>query len=164
MKRLLRLVLKFTVIVAAAILIARFLFPLPDISERAPSLAMPMSPSTTLSARIIGENLAHPGKSGVFPLRSGHGALASRLALIAAAEQSIDAQYYIWHDDTSGILVLDAMYQAAKQGVRVRLLLDDNGVPGLDSFMAALNAQENFEIRLFNPSTIRSPKLVSQIT
>ena len=93
-------------------------------------------------------------------MRSGHDALASRLALIAAAEQSIDAQYYIWHDDTSGILVLDAMYQAAQRGVRVRLLLDDNGVPGLDSFMAALNAHENFEIRLFNPSTIRSPKLL----
>ncbi len=160
MKRLLRLVFKLIVIVAFAILIARFLFPLPDVSERAPSLAMPMSPSTTLGARVIEENSAHPGKSGVFPLRSGHDALASRLALIAAAEQSIDAQYYIWHDDTSGILLLDALYQAAKRGVRVRLLLDDNGVSGLDSFIATLNAHENFEIRLFNPSTIRSPKLL----
>ncbi len=99
-----------------------------------------------------------PRKIGVFPLRGGHDALASRLALIAAAEASIDAQYYIWHDDTSGILLLDALYQAARRGVRVRLLLDDNGVPGLDGFMATLNTQENFEIRLFNPSTIRNPK------
>ena len=121
---------------------------------------MPMSPSTTLGARVIEESAANPEKSGVFPLRSGHDALASRLALIAAAEQSIDAQYYIWHDDTSGILLLDALSQAANRGVRVRLLLDDNGVPGLDGFMAALNAHERFEIRLFNPSTIRSPKLL----
>ena len=56
-------------------------------------------------------------------------------------------------------LLLEALDRAAKRGVRVRLLLDDNGVPGLDGFMAALNRDENFEIRLFNPSTIRSPKM-----
>src|SRR5690606_9588050 len=98
------------------------------------------------------------GTSGVLPLRDGQDALSSRLMLVAAAEQSIDAQYYIWHDDTSGMLLLDALYRAAKRGVRVRLLLDDNGVPGLDSFMAALNSFDNFEIRLFNPSTVRRPK------
>ena len=57
------------------------------------------------------------------------------------------------------MLLLEALDRAAKRGVRVRLLLDDNGVPGLDGFMAALNRDENFEIRLFNPSTIRSPKM-----
>lgn len=163
MKRLLRLLLKLTALVAVFILIARLFFPLPDISKRSPGLAMPMSLSTTLGAKVIEENAAHPEKSGVFPLRSGQDALTSRLALIAAAEQSIDAQYYIWHDDTSGILLLDALYKAASRGVRVRLLLDDNGVPGLDNFMAALNAHENFEIRLFNPSTIRSPKLLGYV-
>lgn len=103
---------------------------------------------------------AHPGKSGVVPLEHGHDALVSRLALIDAAEHSIDAQYYIWHDDTSGLLLLDALSRAAERGVRVRLLLDDNGVPGLDNIMAALNAQDNFKIRLFNPSTVRSPKIL----
>jgi len=160
MKRFLRLILKLTSVLAVAILVARFLFPLPDISKRAPSLAIPISLVTTIGSKAIEEHSAHPGKSGVLPLRSGQDALASRLALIAAAEASVDAQYYIWHDDTSGILLLEALYQAANRGVRVRLLLDDNGVPGLDGFMAALNAHENFEIRLFNPSTIRSPKLL----
>ncbi|WP_268580301.1 phospholipase D-like domain-containing protein, partial [Escherichia coli] len=47
---------------------------------------------------------------------------------------------------------------AAQRGVRVRLLLDDNGV-AMDETLAALNAQENVEIRLFNPSTVRTPKL-----
>jgi putative cardiolipin synthase len=94
------------------------------------------------------------------PLEHGHDALVSRLALIDAADHSIDAQYYIWHEDTSGLLLLDALLRAAQRGVRVRLLLDDNGVPGLDSVMAALNAQDNFEIRLFNPSTVRSPKIL----
>ena len=72
--------------------------------------------------------------------------LVSRLALIDAAQHSIDAQYYIWHDDTSGLLLLDALLRAAERGVRVRPLLDDNGVPGLDNIMAAFNAQDNHEL------------------
>jgi len=150
----------FFVAIAAAIFVARMVFQLPDISERAFSPSIEADPTTTLGARAIEENAAYLGKSGVLPLRSGLDALASRLALIEAAELYIDAQYYIWHNDTSGILLLDALYQAANRGVRVRLLLDDNGVPGLDGFMAALNVHENFQIRLFNPSTVRSPKLL----
>ena len=153
-------VLASLAVVVLAIFVARSAFPLPDISERAASLALPASDNTALGATVRAENAASPGKTGVFPLAGGHDALASRYALINAAEHSIDVQYYIWHDDLSGVLLLDALYLAAKRGVRVRLLLDDNGVPGLDSFMAALNAHENFEIRLFNPSTIRSPKLL----
>lgn len=124
------------------------------------STAIPMSEATTLGARVSEQGSKYPGKSGVFPLQSGQDALVSRLSLIAAAEASIDVQYYIWHNDTSGVLLLEALRQAALRGVRVRLLLDDNGVPGLDDFMAALNAEENFEIRLFNPSTVRNPKLL----
>lgn len=155
-KRLLTLI----VICTVAIFIARAMFPLPDISDRAESHSIPAQPHTKLGKHMLSDQASHPGKSGVAQLLKNHGALASRLALINAAERSVDAQYYIWHDDTSGILMLDALYRAAKRGVRVRLLLDDNGVPGLDSFMSALNAQNNFEIRLFNPSTIRSPKLM----
>ena len=103
---------------------------------------------------------AYPDLSGVAPLANGTDALSSRLAVIDRAQASIDAQYYIWHDDISGILLLDALNRAAQRGVRVRLLLDDNGVPGLDPFMGALNAQDRFEIRLFNPSMVREPKMV----
>ncbi len=100
------------------------------------------------------------GLSGIYPLGKGEDALASRLALIESATVSVDAQYYIWHDDVSGILLLDALDRAARRGVRVRLLLDDNGVPGMDQTLATLNAQPNFEVRLWNPSTVRSPKML----
>lgn len=153
--------LAFLVVVSTVlILIARLAFPLPDITMREYSAAIPASPETRVSTLLDAEEGRYPGLSGVIPLQNGHDALASRIELIAAAEQSIDAQYYIWHDDTSGIMLLGALHSAARRGVRVRLLLDDNGVPGLDSFMAALNAQDNFEIRLFNPSTVRTPKLL----
>lgn len=142
-----------------AIVIGRWLFPLPDISERTTELSLPRDPETRLARRVQPAMVGHEHESGVIPLAGGHDALGSRLALTDLADRSIDAQYYIWHDDTSGRLLLKALYDASKRGVRVRLLLDDNGVPGLDDVMAALNAQDNFEIRLFNPSTIRSPKL-----
>lgn len=151
------------IFIAAAIVLAvvvlRLLFPLPDISQREHQQAFFADPETQLGKLLETGVAAHPGKTGVFPLADGKDALASRLELIERAQNSIDAQYYIWHDDTSGILLLDALRNAAARGVRVRLLLDDNGVPGLDPYMAALNALPNFHIRLFNPSTVRQPKL-----
>ena len=156
--RVLSILLITALVLAAAVILARMLFPLPDISDRAPVTAIPANPATRLGAKAAAEADTRPGQSGVIALRDGHDALGSRLALAAEAQASIDAQYYIWHDDVSGRLLLKVLYDAAERGVRVRLLLDDNGVPGLDDTMAALNAHPNFDIRLFNPSTVRFPK------
>ncbi|WP_394154856.1 phospholipase D family protein [Loktanella salsilacus] len=160
MKRMLKTLAALAASFVVFIVVARTLFPLPDIADRPVSAAIPADPQTQLGASIAGAAEEQPGLSGVMALQSGQDALASRLELAAVAEQSIDAQYYIWQDDTSGVMLLNALHQAAQRGVRVRLLLDDNGVPNMDSYMAALNAQDNFEIRLFNPSTVRSPKLL----
>ncbi|WP_312530464.1 phospholipase D-like domain-containing protein, partial [Paracoccus sp. (in: a-proteobacteria)] len=159
LKQIAILLAGLVLVAAIAILAGRWLYPLPDISGRATDLSLPFDPATPLARRAVDEMGGHGSESGVIPLAGGHDALGSRLALAVNAERSIDAQYYIWHDDTSGRLLLKALYDAAQRGVQVRLLLDDNGVPGLDDVMAALNAQDNFEIRLFNPSTIRKPKL-----
>lgn len=160
MKRFFKLLAMFVICAGLAIFAARLAFPLPDISQRSAAVAIPANPDTTLGKLMTSEAAQHSGTTGVIPLQDGHDALVSRLTLAATAQQSIDTQYYIWHDDTSGIMLLDALHKAAQRGVKVRLLLDDNGVPGLDSIMAALNTQDNFEIRLFNPSTIRSPKML----
>ncbi len=160
MKRFLRITVWGGLLVAVAIFGLRLLFPLPDISNRAATAHIQISDSTTLGAHVLAESAGRPEKTGVFPLQKGIDALTSRLTLANAAEASIDAQYYIWHDDTSGIMLLNALYRAAQRGVRVRLLLDDNGVNGLDQMLAALNLHENFEVRLFNPSTVRAPKLL----
>lgn len=163
MRRFLIGLAALAVIAVVAIVVLRLAFPLPDIAGRTPSVAIEADPATQLGQRMAEAVNEHPGKTGVLPLENGHDALASRLALIEAAERSIDAQYYIWHDDTSGMLLFDALLRAAERGVRVRLLLDDNGVPGLDTIMATLDARDNFEIRLFNPSTVRSPKFLGYL-
>ncbi len=146
------------VLAIAAIVVARMVFPLPSIADRPPEHAIPADDSTLLGRRMLEGMERHPGKSGYIPILSGYDALGSRLEMAHEAEQSIDAQYYIWHDDLAGQLMLKSLMDAAKRGIRVRLLLDDNGVNGLDDTLTALDGLENFEVRLFNPSTVRSPK------
>ncbi len=158
--RILKNLLRIVAVVALAVVILRLLFPLPDISNRAESKALPVSSDSQLAAFIQSQKSNHPNQSGVISLHGNTEALSARIALADLAETSIDLQYYIWHDDISGMLLFDALQRAARRGVRVRLLLDDNGIPGLDDYIAALNAEDNFEIRIFNPSSIRTPKML----
>ena len=50
-------------------------------------------------ADIVAE---HPGESGFYPISDGIDALAMRLLMIKQAERSIDAQYFLIHDDLVG--------------------------------------------------------------
>jgi putative cardiolipin synthase len=134
---------------------------LPPLDGRVPSAAYTDTSNTRLG-RAIGPIAAeHPGQSGILPLAEPRQAFAARILMARAAQRSIDAQYYIWHDDLTGSLLFDELRAAANRGVRVRLLLDDNNTAGLDPLIAALDAQPNIEIRLFNPFVIRKPRLVN---
>jgi len=82
----------------------------------------------------------------------------------AAAQRSLDVQYYIWHNDTTGSLLFKALLDAAGRGVKVRLLLDDNDTARLDSILAALDAHPNIEVRLFNPFMVRRPHWLGYLT
>ncbi|MFA7669284.1 MAG: phospholipase D-like domain-containing protein, partial [Burkholderiaceae bacterium] len=113
------------------------------------------SEQTVLGKGLLPQVNAHPGLSGVVPLQGSLDAFAARMSLIMAAERTLDVQYYIWRDDITGNLLLKALLDAAARGVRVRLLLDDNGVSGLDEKLALLNAEPNIEVRLFNPFPVR---------
>ncbi len=81
----------------------------------------------------------HPGQCGLFPLEKSLDAFAARYRLAEMAEHTLDVQYYIWQDDMSGRLLFSALLAAAKRGVRVRLLLDDNNTPGLDDILRLLD-------------------------
>jgi len=139
----------------------RLTHPLPSLPGGPATTAIPAGPETRLGAALLPLAQVHPGLSGVVPLVDGRDALAARVLLARAAEVSIDVQYYIWQTDTTGWLLLDELRAAADRGVRVRLLLDDNGIPGLDNVLADLDAMETVEVRLFNPFTLRRPKLLS---
>jgi cardiolipin synthase C len=124
---------------------------LPKDVERQPSSALTDTGGTRLGRALAPAVAANPGKTAIHPLDEALDAFAARVLLARAAERSLDVQYYIWHDDITGNLLCEALWQAAERGVRVRLLLDDNNTKGLDGDLAALDAHPNIEIRLFNP-------------
>lgn len=137
---------------------------LPPLQERSTSASFTDTGSTALGRAVADGVRANPGKSGVYPLALGRDAFVARALLARAAERSLDVQYYIWHGDTTGLLLFEELWDAAERGVRVRLLLDDNGVAGLDDVLATLDAHPNFEVRLFNPFVNRRLRALGYLT
>lgn len=136
---------------------------LPPMPERTPSTRLPPS-SVTAIGRAVQANNPGGGRSGVRALADPLDAFVARMLLVRSAEASLDIQYYIWRPDTTGLMLLDALRQAADRGVRVRLLLDDNGIAGLDGRLAALDAHDRVEVRLFNPYPFRTAKALGYVT
>jgi len=96
-----------------------------------------------------------PGPSGSLPMFTGHEALAARAALADAAQHTLDLQYYIVRPDATTQLLLARVVQAARRGVRVRLLVDDLDAMGRDPLFIALARVDGVEVRLFNPFATR---------
>ncbi|MEY8842919.1 phospholipase D-like domain-containing protein, partial [Cribrihabitans sp. XS_ASV171] len=163
MLKLLRAVLVLGLVFLGLSFGFRTLYAVPTDPGRVDSTAIAPSEQTVLGAAVLPQVAAHPGLSGVARLQEGHVSYAARIQLADMAEQSIDARYYIWQRDASGLLLLDALKRAADRGVRVRLLLDDNGTPDLDAELAEMDAHENIEVRIFNPFVLRSPRVVSYL-
>ena len=137
---------------------------LPSLEGRSETTALADTGGTRLGRALAPEVAAHPGKAGVHPLLLPRDAFATRALLAAAAEKSLDVQYYIWHGDAVGYLLFEALWRAAERGVRVRLLLDDNNTSGLDPTLAALDAHPNIEVRLYNPFVQRTGRVFGYLT
>jgi cardiolipin synthase C len=119
--------------------------------ERRASYAIEDPETTRLGTLFSDYVLAHPGESGFLLLDKGGDALLWRGALADSAEHTLDAQYYIWHDDTIGTLAAERLLRAAERGVRVRVLVDDFPLDAEPRHLALLNAHPNVEIRVYNP-------------
>ena len=118
----------------------------------------PADTATTRLARVAAASTpsqAH-GQSGFRLLPTGEYAFDARAALAETAERSIDAQYYHVHDDSAGVAFLRALRDAARRGVRVRLLVDDYHAGEVFNLLIALNAEPGAEVRIFNPLVPRS--------
>jgi putative cardiolipin synthase len=137
---------------------------LPRMEGRTSSAAMLDTDDTRLGRAMQPEVAAHPGMSGIYPLERPLDAFVARGLLARAAERALDVQYYIWHGDTTGYLLLEELWKAAERGVRVRLLLDDNGTHGLDAALATLDGHPNVEVRLFNPFVNRKVRVLGYVT
>ena len=137
---------------------------LPPQQGRTASTALTNTGETWLGKTVQPAAAEHPGESGVRGLSIPREAFAARVVLARYAERSLDVQYYIWHADTTGFLMFEEMWKAAERGVRVRMLLDDNGIAGLDPTIAALDSHPNIEVRLWNPYVNRGLKALGYLT
>jgi phosphatidylserine/phosphatidylglycerophosphate/cardiolipin synthase-like enzyme len=85
-------------------------------------------------------------------LNVGEDALLARIHLIRSARESIDLQTFIWVDDEIGGLIFAELLNAARRGVKVRLLVDHfckTDDPEVLAFAAT--AHENLALKFYNP-------------
>jgi putative cardiolipin synthase len=140
---------------------------LPSLDGRGESRALPAAEARETAWGRTVETAAglHPGLTGVYTLRDAREAFAARVQLAQHAERTLDVQYYIWRNDITGHLLLEALQAAADRGVRVRLLLDDNGIAAsMDEELAVLDTHPLIEVRLFNPFVFRPFKPLGFVT
>jgi len=138
---------------------------LPDNTGRRYTTAMTNTDDTALGRTASKLRATHPGLSGFVPLSSGLDAFVARAVLARNAQSSIDAQYYLFHNDTTGNLLLGDLIEAADRGVRVRLLVDDMAMPDGDLGALLLDQHPNLEVRVFNPfsrKTIRTSQFATR--
>ena len=137
---------------------------LPKNSDRPPSYALTDTGDTAWGRIRSEEKDAHPGQSGFVLLENGLDAFVARALLAEYAQRSIDAQYYLYHNDLTGRLLTHQLLKAADRGVRVRLLVDDMGLGGRDLGTAVLDTHPNIEVRIFNPFSRNVGRLSQFVT
>ncbi len=89
-------------------------------------------------------------------LSQGYDALLLRVHLIRSATRSIEIQTFIWTNDEVGRLVIYELIEAARRGVKVRIVADhlfSDQDPDVVAFLAT--AHPNFEVRHYRPATSR---------
>ncbi len=89
--------------------------------------------------------------SGFSLVNSAELAFTSRMALINAAQKTLDIQYYAIHADDTTERLFDALRAAGERGVRIRILLDDFNTAGKNAQVLKLAFEKNISMRLFNP-------------
>jgi putative cardiolipin synthase len=122
-----------------------FDYPKTESYSRAPD------PNTVMGDALSQWQQENGEESGFISLTSGMDALGARLRMMAAAQNTIDAQYFILKNDRAGALFVGKMLLAADRGVKVRLLIDDIFSPGIDRQLTLLDSHPNIEVRMFNP-------------
>ncbi|MEO7400059.1 MAG: phospholipase D family protein [Polaromonas sp.] len=126
---------------------------LPSHVDRPVSTALE-NPSETRLGRLVQARATKAGTrndSGFALVGNAELAFTSRMTLIQAAQKTLDIQYYaIFVDDTTERM-FEALREAARRGVRIRILLDDFNTSGKNAQVLKLAFENNIELRLFNP-------------
>ena len=126
---------------------------LPSDVDRPVSTALASNSDTRLGQAVAARaaTAGTQNDSGFAIVGSAELAFSSRMTLIRAAQKTLDLQYYAIQADDTTERMFDALRDAAKRGVRVRILLDDFNTAGKNAQVLWLAFEPNMELRLFNP-------------
>ncbi|GAC1524847.1 MAG: phospholipase D family protein [Ramlibacter sp.] len=135
----------------------------PQNVQRTPSQALQSPDDTALGKLANARRGQARSDSGFMLLSNVDLAFGSRLALIDAAQRTLDLQYYAIHADSTTEILLEHLRAAARRGVRVRILLDDFNSVGEDAQVLRLAFVRGVEMRLFNPLPGSRGSLVGKV-
>jgi cardiolipin synthase C len=136
---------------------------LPQRADAPYEAALKASPDSPL-AKIATSSIPSPELTGFRLMPIGVYALDTRVTLAQRARYSLDVQYYQFNNDDTGRLFIRNLRDAARRGVRVRLLVDDLYTTGGDPLFIGLAAFPNVEVRLFNPFCCGRDSLLGKYT
>ena len=145
-----RLQFRLWLLLAAALGLGGCATPLPPAGAW-PASTHRLAPVDAPLSQLAAEPALPPGRSGFRPLLLSSVAMDTRLALIEQAVTGLDLQTYLLGDDATGRQVLRALRDAARRGVRVRLLVDDLYTSGMTDLLLGLAAHPGVELRVYNP-------------
>jgi phosphatidylserine/phosphatidylglycerophosphate/cardiolipin synthase-like enzyme len=101
----------------------------------------------------LGRTAMADGQHRLTLVEYGEDALKLRIHMIRAAQRYVELQNFILRGDDTGVLILNEMLDAARRGVKVRLLLDQMfSFSDVEYLVRLTMAHSNFEIRFYNPS------------
>lgn len=113
-----------------------------------PTVAAAAAAAATSTDAALGNHLA--------TISNGYDALLLRVHLIRQAQRSVAIQTFIWTNDECGRLLIYELIEAAKRGVKVRILADhivSEQDPGTMAFLAT--AHPNLEVKHYRPALAR---------
>lgn len=120
-----------------------------------PGSGSPLGPFA--AAALAEADGSDPAKGNrVAIIGGGYDALLLRVHLIRQARRSIDIQTFIWTNDECGRLLIYELVEAARRGVKVRIIADhlvSDQDPDTVAFLAT--AHPNLEVKHYRPAMAR---------
>jgi phosphatidylserine/phosphatidylglycerophosphate/cardiolipin synthase-like enzyme len=166
-------------LVARALLLLLLL--IPGATLAAPGLTVPTQPdwelpdwgsqeSGTAAANLFDRIRVDGQSAGLAQVRAitnNVEAWWTRWWLLSQARNSIDITYFIIDDDVFGLSLLGMLAKKAREGVKIRFMLDSRGSKSLSSvlwgqgYLKEISKLPNVDVRIFNPlhkALLRLPK------
>ena len=113
----------------------------------------PFAPNVRACRSALARKAERHSNNSVLILDNGYDALLLRIHLIRNATRSIEIQTFIWTNDECGRLIMYELIQAAKRGVKIRIIADhfvSNQDPEIMAFLATVH--DNIKVKHYRPT------------